>query len=318
MKSSRLQKLKSQLHLGMNLIGILAKSPNRTRILRNSLSPHVPNEKNAIVENLPIALSATEKEIAYTFHVFYDDALSQVEQFLLTNPLLVKSSLYASASNPRIVRKLRELMDSFGIVGRVVEVPNQGRNFAPLLVEFRDELLEHNLVIHLHSKKSSHSAKNLGNEWGSRAWNLFANDVSLAFRVKGIFDSFPSIGLIYPYVGDIIKPLNFSWGLNFRPIQKFSRMWGISEALDSSGFLHFPAGGMFAVRTEAIKPILETEWDYSLFPKESGQLDGTLQHGIERAIGSVAGSRGFDHAVYDQKSDTFYLVKHHGRPVVEN
>jgi lipopolysaccharide biosynthesis protein len=64
---------------------------------------------------------------------------------------------------------------------------------------------------------------------------------------------------------------------------------------------------MFVARVAAVKEILECEWNYSDFPDEAGQLDGTLQHGVERMIGALVSSKGLRHLVYQEKIHSYSL-----------
>jgi lipopolysaccharide biosynthesis protein len=68
------------------------------------------------------------------------------------------------------------------------------------------------------------------------------------------------------------------------------------EKVNWSGRLLFPAGGMFWVKTNAIRPILEFSWSYDMFPEENAQIDGAIQHGIERLIGELTRARGYRQA----------------------
>ena len=82
------------------------------------------------------------------------------------------------------------------------------------------------------------------------------------------------------------------------------------EEVSWSGRLSFPAGGMFWVRTDAIKPLLVHEWTYNDFPEEADQGDGEIQHAIERMIGELPLSLGFEQAIFSQRTNRFYLVQH--------
>jgi lipopolysaccharide biosynthesis protein len=55
---------------------------------------------------------------------------------------------------------------------------------------------------------------------------------------------------------------------------------------------------MFWVKTDAIRPLLELDWKYDMFPDEEGQIDGGTQHGIERLFGELILARGYKQALY--------------------
>jgi lipopolysaccharide biosynthesis protein len=79
----------------------------------------------------------------------------------------------------------------------------------------------------------------------------------------------------------------------------------IRESVRWSGKLMFPIGGMFWVKTQAIRQLLDIPWRYEMFPEEEGQMDGSLQHSVERLIGELTLANGFAHLLYDSDEDQF-------------
>jgi lipopolysaccharide biosynthesis protein len=57
----------------------------------------------------------------------------------------------------------------------------------------------------------------------------------------------------------------------------------------------FPAGGMFAARTDSVKQLFEHQWKFEDFPLEMGQVDGQTHHMIERLFGYLPLINGFKH-----------------------
>jgi lipopolysaccharide biosynthesis protein len=62
---------------------------------------------------------------------------------------------------------------------------------------------------------------------------------------------------------------------------------------------------MFWVRVDAIRPVLEIEWKYGMFPHEENQRDGLLHHAIERTIGAIALCRGFETSNFVSQIERF-------------
>jgi lipopolysaccharide biosynthesis protein len=64
---------------------------------------------------------------------------------------------------------------------------------------------------------------------------------------------------------------------------------------------------MFWAKTNAINRLLEIDWKYSMFASEGQQLDGTLQHAIERVIGECALSSSYKQGIFLNAVDRFKL-----------
>jgi FMN phosphatase YigB (HAD superfamily) len=64
---------------------------------------------------------------------------------------------------------------------------------------------------------------------------------------------------------------------------------------------------MFWIRPSSYKEFLTHDFNYSDFPDELGQLDGTLQHALERIMGVYPSIKGLDHLVYVSEIDRFTL-----------
>jgi hypothetical protein len=64
--------------------------------------------------------------------------------------------------------------------------------------------------------------------------------------------------------------------------------------LNKNLVLEFPSGSMFWGRCAAIRKLLDLNLDFSDFPAESGQIDGTPAHAIERIMLMVAEASGYE------------------------
>ena len=70
------------------------------------------------------------------------------------------------------------------------------------------------------------------------------------------------------------------WHQNFLPARDLARRMGLE--LTAGHVIDFPSGSMFWARPAALKPILGLGLRIEDFPAESGQLEDTLAHVIER------------------------------------
>jgi lipopolysaccharide biosynthesis protein len=267
-----------------------------TRPLMLTAQNWIPSDVVGLTgQNIPGSLP----KIAITVHLFYEEYVerlqSALERFPFPFDLLITT---ASDELAEICRNtFAELAENL-VVRRV---PNRGRNFGPLFVEYSSEFKKYDLVIHVHSKKSSYLEKDVAFQWSTELWDSLISNPEVVRRAVEGFVRDPKIGLYYPFA-TLIPPATFDWAMS----GKIGKEWSCQHKVKHlSGFIPFPAGGMFWFRPRAVEPILESNFDYSDFPDELGQVDATLQHALERLMGTVPLTLGFKHLVYDVKSDSF-------------
>jgi hypothetical protein len=169
------------------------------------------------------------------------------------------------------------------------QVENTGRDIYPKLVCLRDVHLAHDVVLHLHTKKSPHSPSLRA--WGRDALMRLAGSADAIAQTAKAFAADEALGIIYPDPPMILHPA-MSWVRNLRLAEFLAAMMPL-DALPPSADLDFPAGSMFWARTAAIKPILELPLTADCFAAEDGQEDGCLSHAIERLIGAACHAHGF-------------------------
>ena len=167
--------------------------------------------------------------------------------------------------------------------------PNVGRDMAPLLVGFGDELLKYELVLKLHGKKSPHN-DHLQN-WLSLNLHGLIGSPGIVDRHRALLSE-TEIGITsvpppQPVVTAIER--DGSWGHQARSFHRCSRereRLGLS-ALQPDERFSFPVGSMFWCRPEVLRPLIDLNLRWTSFDREAGQLDGTLAHALERLVGLV-------------------------------
>lgn len=279
-------------------IRLIVKEPST--FFQTITKQKVPSQGRLIIaHSTPIS----EVNLSIFCHVFYEDFIPQFVDAISLLPKNVK--VFVTTPSSAIQEELSRAISAFGHQAEIRLTPNRGRNFGPLLTEYRKEMLDSKFLIFVHSKKSFHSEK-IGREWSAREYNLLLNPENLS-RALGILEKFPNVGVVSPFVRDLIRTLNFRWGNNLDPILNSpykSLLEGVENDIRTE--ISFPAGGMFLARTHAIANMLEVAVNYVDFPPEEGQIDGTLQHGIERLVGAIAKKNGFQIAEYSTQLNGFY------------
>jgi lipopolysaccharide biosynthesis protein len=245
--------------------------------------------------------SSSSLRVGYFIHIFHPEYLLRVKTLVERADF---ADFYFTTPKDSIAQELRAIAKWNDNVKEVRKCLNVGRNFGPLLVEFSEAIGYYEVVIHLHSKRSTHMSDNDGARWAQESWRLFDPDFVYLRTLLSALQSDKSIGIAYPVDLAITPRTSFDWGHNFRMADTLGLP--IEMPPKRASFM-FPAGGMFAARPDAIAPLLNRGLSYADFPQEKGQLDGTTQHAIERLMGIVPEFRGYKPLFFQVETATFTL-----------
>ncbi|HEY8612576.1 MAG TPA: rhamnan synthesis F family protein, partial [Roseomonas sp.] len=221
-------------------------------------------------------MQAPAPRVAVICHLYHPEIGREVRSYLRNLP--VPANLFLStdtAEKAAVIRAAFADWEGGAVETRVV--PNRGRDIAPKLVGFADAYADHDLVLHLHSKKSDHA--HFLAPW--RGF-LFENLLGSEAAVSSIIDAFarlPQLGMVAPQHYEAIRRW-LGWNGNYDLARDLARRMGI--ALSPVRALDFPSGSMFWARPAALKPLLDLKLSFEDFPAEGAQLDHTLAHAIER------------------------------------
>lgn len=188
---------------------------------------------------------------------------------------------------------------------RVEEVPDRGRDIAPLYVLFGQELKNYDYFLHVHSLKTYCSG---GEQYDLRRSGLdcLLKDRNTVGKIFALFESYDNAGILYPEISDDMPMTALSWLNNAEEGRHLLESMGIES---EDGFFNYPVGSFFWARTEAVIPLFEKGFTSESFPEEKGQTDGTLVQVLERAVSFVSRSRGFQDAIFDADNCKISLGK---------
>lgn len=202
--------------------------------------------------------------------------------------------LYVSTDTQEKARRIgRQLPHAHIIVS-----PNRGRDIRPKLYDQIDAYDDHDVVLHLHGKRSPH-AREL-DAWLADILGAIMNSPGSIRTILSIFRDVPSVGVVAPPAFPTILP-SYNWKNNL----VIAQIYGWSAALPTlpaDGGMLFPAGSMFWARTEVLRPLLDLRLRPDEFPPEAGQTDGTLAHALERLVGAGCIVLGRDYVAFDGRT----------------
>ncbi len=259
-------------------------------------APHQPRwSPNHILEpQRQVTDAAQELKVAACLHIFYEDYIHRFAQALNEFPIEIDVLLTLAKDEHRATaRKVFEAHPRVGHV-EIRVVPNRGRNFAPWLVEYAEQLQQYDLFCHLHSKKSLYSGREQ-TQWADYLTEYLLRDPAVTSGALNLFAEHDDLGIYYPTTFWMMP----SWVNHTTMNNGFTAEWAEKMGIaPTKGFLSYPAGGMFWARPQALKGLVDSLWRYEDFPEEPLPNDGSMLHALERIIGKLAEARGYREFYY--------------------
>ncbi len=238
----------------------------------------------------PVPLEQLQLRTGVMAHLFYPDLIDEFAATLRRMPL--RFTLLVSVMDDRASVSAREAFGRLHNVEDLVirKVDNRGRDIAPLVVTFREEILALDLVCHIHTKKSLYTVSEQ-EQWRRYLLDSLLGSPERIAWLLGIFQADQRLGLVYPESYRGVPLWAHTWLSNGAACEALAQQLGIS--LDAQRYIDFPAGSMFWARVDALRPLYELNLPLSAFPPERGQVDGTLQHAVERLFCVITRHQGF-------------------------
>jgi len=239
--------------------------------------------KNKITQQKPNPITATQKDIAILFHVFYIDIWKEIKNYL--DQLNTAYDLYItvpeSMTNEDI---LRIFNDNPNVT--LYKTENRGRDVLPFLQVMNIIGTDtYKYICKLHTKKTGESA--LGNVWRKLLYFDLVGSNTVVEQIISLFKNNRNIGIVTGK-NTILDSQRYAYGNN-KKIDILSQKTGLFY----DEYYLFPAGTMFWAKSEIIEPIVKLFRDKELeFEEEAGQKDDTLAHAIERFFGIVCQAKG--------------------------
>lgn len=220
-------------------------------------------------------------EIGVFLHIFHVEAATRLRQVI--DRLPTARRIYISTDREEKVGIIAKAFEA-DMASQRAEIkvfPNCGRDVFPKLFGWIEEHRRHPFVLHMHSKKSAHLT-DTELSWFDDLEQCLAPDAGTVNAIIAAFKNAPGLGMFgprpFPKVAGSIR-----WGHNIWQGRELLRRMDLPQALAEEP-VRFPAGSMFWARPEALEPLFALNLTAADFPAESGQLDGTVAHALERCL----------------------------------
>ena len=243
--------------------------------------------------------------VAVMVHAFYPDTFAELCTSLASIP--VPYSLLVSVPTPEVRDSVERSVRDHGLnCGLDVRIcPNRGRNFGPLVAEFASSIATHDLLLHLHTKKSLYTGGERS-EWRYELVDCLVGPPANVRAILDLLDSRTDVGIVFPQTIPTLSYWAHHWLGNAHHVTALFARLGVEE-YPREGYFPYPVGGMFWARVDAIRPLLDAQFTFDDFPAEDGQTDGTLAHAIERCLVPLVHASGRRYVEYDRPSGGFHL-----------
>lgn len=249
----------------------------------------IPAEADTVLK-IPFAYAPTlarQPTIAVVCPAFYADVAGEIAAALQAIP--VPFDCYLSTDTAEKANQIRAAFAGWSRGAVDVRVmPNRGRDIAPKFVGFRDVYARHELVLFLHTKRSTHHSA--GGDWRRYLFHHLIGSPEIVTANLAAFEASPRLGILFPQHWKGVSTA-IHWAYDFPLARGLARRLGVDIAQDR--LLDFPAGSMFWARSAALRPLLDLGLTWEDFPEEKGQVDATPAHAVERLMLYAAEKAGY-------------------------
>lgn len=247
-------------------------------------------------------MASSNVSVGIHVHAYYKDLLDPILKRL--KHVANKFDLFVTTPSEDIVKYVQKKAQKLSNMNElhVARCENKGRDIAPLLVEFGSKLLQYDVMLHLHTKKSD-------DQWFTYLLDRTIGDEKTISRIINELHNDESVGLVYPQTYPRWS-FHEDFGGNEAYIKDVCQLLKLECPEKSS--LHFPAGSFYWAKPKAIRKLLEYDWSYDQFPAEPINDDGTIAHGIERLMCHIAKVQGFSSVITASQLDPIALPAQQG------
>jgi lipopolysaccharide biosynthesis protein len=231
----------------------------------------------------PATTSAGPRPVAIFVHVHYPEVWEEISA-LIEQRMDVRFNLILTTSGEQeLARPNSPLLDQF----EVHRVENRGRDILPFITALSRTEIDFDIGLKLHTKRSLHRVD--GAEWRRMLVDDLVPEGGCG-RFVELFRRDPNIGFLAPdaHWAPIGEHIGSNFGLVFDLCWRLGIDFG-NRDYDTGRFI---AGSMFWFRRAALGT-LERNRIADLFVKETGQLDGTAAHAMERLFALLGERLGY-------------------------
>lgn len=224
-----------------------------------------------------------DETICLHLHLFHTDMAEEFCEMLnrLTLPFVLLVSIQPNEDETHWTRYFIENI-TFAKSVNVKCCPNRGRDVQPWLVTFKEDIQQHDIFCHIHTKKSGYNK--FQKSWRRYLTHTTFGKKTLVNQILNLFADDKNVGLVFPAYFYILRNQP-NFGKNYDQYERLYMM--LFGDIPQEKCSDYPAGSFFWARTSMLQPLFDLDLQVEDFDKEDGQVDGTVAHALERILGSL-------------------------------
>lgn len=228
---------------------------------------------------------------AIIIYLYYEDSAEKYRNYINQIPDWI--DIYIISSNPQILDNIKRKNLRNNIFFK--EKPNIGRDVSALLVTSKDFIWRYEYICFIHDKKEKNNFKKKDtDEWISNLWgNTIENNIYIENVLKYMNDNV-QVGMMCPMEPISAYSNDNFWGANYNNTIELAKEIKIDVSKIVSDKSPIALGTVFWARIDALRKLLDYDWQYSDFVEEPMPDDGTISHAIERVLPYVVQDAGYE------------------------
>lgn len=239
---------------------------------------------------------AADKKVALIMHLYYPDLIEESYSYALSMP--ETADVYVTTNSQEKKKQIEAVFDKnrfHHLEVRVIE--NRGRDVSSVLVGVKDVIMNYDIACFVHDKKTMQI--NPGTVGAGFYYKCFKNTLYNKEFVYNVLDTFrmnPRLGILSPPMpnhANYFPLLGNEWGPNYDVTKELAQKLGIIVPMDKEKEAVAPYGTFFWFRPAAMKKLYDKNWEYSDFPPEPNNTDGTILHAVERIYSLSVQAEGY-------------------------
>jgi FMN phosphatase YigB (HAD superfamily) len=266
---------------------------------------HSPQQKLLLTVSLPPARRDI-MGLAVVVYAAYPEALTEICKSLCAVPGRFTLLIAVATEAAKTIAEDAVAQSGLNVCLECRTARDTRRRLAALFSEFAQDVLRHEYILHLHTRKPRSSRPGTYGAAGS----LIASGPLVDTFIQ-TFETHANVGLIYSAAQRPKPHWAQRWFSKEDIARKFLNKIGITPEADDEN-THYPVEGEFWARVDALRPIFEAGLSCDDFPNERGLTDGA--HTFMRAMAAVARARHYSFVEYDATTGELRLDRGDGNP----